>query len=451
MTLSRRLLLSASIVLFVFLGVTGLVLDRAFYHSAEDAVRERLKGQIYALLAAADFDDQALGLSVSEPLPDPRLSSPQSGLYASIYSSSGTTVWRSQSAISLLLPSYIHDDIAKWHFQRLSNESGEEYLSQSFTVAWESNEGKLNRYIFQVLENQSTFSQQVNRFRSELWGWLLAVSIILLIAQGVILRWSLKPLRDVALDLDKVKAGEVERLRENYPGEIQGLTAGINDFIDSERAQRDRYRNTLADLAHSLKTPLAVLKSGLSEQGNISSTVNADEQIDRMKQIVDYQLHRASATGRTTLGTSVPLLEHVERLVKSLNKVHIDKRMQCDVDIDASLEFPGEEGDLLELVGNLLENAFKWAKGKILVSATLIPISDSKKMLQLKIEDDGKGIPEAMRKEVLQRGRRADENVSGHGIGLSVVMDIVTLYGGTLSISRSAQLTGACMVIEIPF
>ncbi len=450
MTLSRRLLLSASIVLFVFLGVTGLVLDRAFYHSTEDAVRERLKGQIYALLAAADFNEQQQRLNLSEPLPDPRLSSPQSGLYASIYDSSGNSVWRSQSAITLSLPRYTDDEIAKWYFQRLTDDAGAEYFSQSFTVAWESSQGRLNRYVFQVLENHHLFNQQVSRFRSELWGWLLGVSIILLLTQGIILRWSLKPLRDVALDLDRVKAGESERLRENYPGEIQGLTAGINTFIDSERAQRDRYRHTLADLAHSLKTPLAVLKSGLNDRIDTAGLANMHEQIDRMKQIVDYQLQRASAAGRTTLGVSVPLQENLERIVTSLNKVYADKRIQCDIDMDKSLQFPGEEGDLLELAGNLLENAFKWAGRHIRVSATQQQ-ADGNQSLKMLVEDDGGGIPESMRNEVLQRGRRADENVSGHGIGLSVVMEIVNVYGGSFTISTSPSLKGACMIIEIPY
>jgi len=450
MTLSRRLLLSASIVLFVFLGMTGLVLDRAFYRSTEEAVRERLQGQIFALLAAADFNEQQQRLNISEPLPDPRLSSPQSGLYAGIYDSSANLVWRSPSAVALALPRYTDDEIAKWYFQRLSDEAGTEYFSQSFTVAWESSQGRLNRYVFQVLENHVLFKQQVNRFRSELWGWLLAVSIILLIAQGIILRWSLKPLRDVALDLDSVKAGEAERLRENYPGEIQGLTAGINTFIDSERAQRDRYRNTLADLAHSLKTPLAVLKSGLKDQTDEGGSVMMHEQIDRMKQIVDYQLQRASAAGRTTLGASVPLKENVARIVVSLNKVYADKRIQCDIDMDDALQFPGEEGDLLELAGNLLENAFKWARSRIRISASLQQSAAGKQSLKLWVEDDGSGIPESMRKEVLQRGRRADESVSGHGIGLSVVMEIVSVYGGTVAITSSAGLQGACMQIEIP-
>jgi len=451
MTLTRRLLLSASIVLFVFLGLTGLVLDRAFYHSAEESVRERLRGQVFALLAAADFNDQHGRLEIEEPLPDPRLSSPQSGLYARVFSSSADIIWKSTSAIGLTIPRYTQADVGQWYFESLQDSSGKHYFSQSFTVVWETSQGQQFRYVFQVLENEGVFNQQVSGFRNALWGWLLAVSIILLIAQGVILRWSLKPLRDVAIDLDRVKAGKEDRLSKVYPGEIQGLTTGINTFIDSERAQRDRYRNTLADLAHSLKTPLAVLKAGIDkETHDEGGSATLHEQIDRMKQIVDYQLQRAAASGRTTLGTSVPLLPNIERLVASLQKVHLEKRIQCDIAIDSQLVFPGEEGDLLELTGNLLENAFKWAKLRIRVSAAAQMSPEHEKILRMTVEDDGIGIPLSRRDEVLQRGKRADESVSGHGIGLSVVQDIVNVYGGSLQIDSSKDLGGAKLVVFIP-
>jgi len=402
-------------------------------------------------LAAADFNDQHERLEIEEPLPDPRLSSPQSGLYARVFSSSADIVWKSTSAIGLTIPRYTQADVGRWYFESLQDASGKQYFSQSFTVVWEVGQGRQFRYVFQVLENEGVFKKQVSGFRNALWGWLLAVSIILLIAQGVILQWSLKPLRDVAIDLDRVKAGKEDRLSKVYPGEIQGLTTGINTFIDSERAQRDRYRNTLADLAHSLKTPLAVLKAGIDkETHDESGSATLHEQIDRMKQIVDYQLQRAAASGRTTLGTSVPLLPNIERLVASLQKVYMEKHIQCDIAIDDQLVFPGEEGDLLELTGNLLENAFKWASQHINISATVQISSANETSLRITVEDDGAGIPLSRRDEVLQRGKRADESVAGHGIGLSVVQDIVNVYGGSLQIDTSQDLGGAKLVVVIP-
>jgi len=450
MSLNRRLLLSATFVLFVFLGLTGLVLDRAFYHSAEQGVRERLQGQVYSMLAAADFNESKKQIQVAEPLPDPKLSTPQSGLYAIIYSAPEQLIWKSKSSVGQALPRYSTATMADWHYEQLTGNAGRAFSSVSFAVVWEDNNQKRYQYNFQVLEDRQQFERQVSQFRNELWGWLIGVTLILLMTQGFILRWSLTPLREVAMDLIKVKAGDMQRLDKNYPQEISGLTEGINTFIDSERAQRDRYRNTLADLAHSLKTPLAVLKTGINlDAVNQEDVDDLQDQVDRMKQIVDYQLQKASASGRVTMGVTTPLLSNVKRIVSSLNKVHANEGINCQVKIDASLFFPGEEGDLLEVVGNLLENAYKWAKVNINVSANQKKINN-KNVLQLYVEDDGNGVPEEKRQLVLQRGKRADETVSGHGIGLSVVQEIVSVYGGDFDITDSDLLGGARMIVTIP-
>ena len=444
MSLNRRLLLAASIILFIFLGLTGLALDNAFYRSAEQSVRESLQGKIFALLAASDFNGDTEKLLIEEPLPDPRLSSPQSGLYAQIYAHNNV-VWKSPSAVGLSLPAANAVKIGSWKFQQIdSSDKKSAYFILGFSAAWENNQGKPFSFQFQVLEDFSKFENQVGSFRNSLWGWLVAATIFLLLAQALVLRWSLKPLRSVATDLDRVKAGEADRLHENYPDEIRGLTQGINTFIDSERNQRDRYRHTLADLAHSLKTPLAVLNAGI-DSSQAKDGAQMQEQIERMRQIVDYQLQRASAAGRTTMGVQTPLLPVITRIVDSLQKVHVDQGIQCPIDINEQLQFPGEQGDLFEMCGNLLENAYKWAHKQIRVSAKL-----QQDMLLIRIEDDGPGIPESQRAQVLQRGKRADETVTGFGIGLSVVNEIVSVYGGSMHISDSKDLGGACMLINIP-
>jgi len=443
MSLSRRLLVAASAVLFVFLGLTGLVLDRAFQSNAEQAQRDRLQSQIYALLATADFVEIDQRLQLGDALPEPRLGTPLSGLYAVIYKNVKGRVWKSPSSVGLSIPRYTQAKRAQWFFEKLVTKNGQQYFSQNFSVVWEDHLNKQFEYVFQVLEDYDVYNQQVSSFRRELWGWLVAVAAVLLLAQGFILRWSLKPLRKVASDIEAVKSGTTDRLKENYPEEIQGLTQGINTFIDSERAQRDRYRRTLADLAHSLKTPLAVLKSGLHNQGQNNVM---DDQIDRMRDIVDYQLQRASSAGRTTMGVHTELLPVIERIVGSLKKVHADKNIQCTVKVDSELKFPGEQGDLMELVGNLLENAYKWACQEILVNARL---ENNNRLLQITVEDDGAGIPDNRKQEVLLRGRRADETVAGHGIGLSIVQEIVSQYGGSIQLDDS-PLGGASIGLSIP-
>ena len=449
-SLNRRLLISATIVLAVFLGSTGLVLDRAFTRSAEASVQDRLQSQIFALLAAADFIDQSPGIRLPDSLPEPRLSTPQSGLYARLYGQDKKVLWSSPSAIGLSLPVYTSTKTGKLSFERLQQGIAAEYFSSNMRVVWEGGPGQQYTFVFQVYEDLSIYSQQIRQYRKNLWGWLLGVTILLLAAQGTILRWSLKPLRAVAQDLDKVKSGEQDHLRQDYPAELAGLTQGINTFIDTERSQRERYRNTLGDLAHSLKTPLAVLRTGLEGQKlDREAESMVQEQIERMKQIVEYQLQRAATSGRKTLGASVALLPHVDRIVQSLQKVNIDRGIYCEVDIDENLMFPGEEGDLFELAGNLLENAFKWACTRICIYASITEKSTSGRWLLLRVEDDGPGISLEQRPAVLQRGIRADQSVSGHGIGLSVVRDIVEVYGGELHLDDS-PLGGARVDVVLP-
>lgn len=446
MSLNRRLLLAASVVLVVFLGLTGFVLDRAFRASAQTAERDRLQGHVYALLAAAELQEDGV-LRLPRALPEARFSTPHSGLYARIVDAQGQVVWESGSMLGLQVPFARPAAPGVADFQRLQGTGGQPYYGVSFTVVWEAGHAKPARYAFQVTENLDSFLDQVSRFRRSLWGWLAGVALVLLAVQGTILRWGLGPLRKVAADLDDIKRGERARLDDRYPRELQGLTQSLNAFIASERSQRDRYRNTLADLAHSLKTPLAVVRGTLDESTPpeaLHSTVA--EQVERMRQIVDYQLQRAATSGRTTLAKPVALRPTVQRLSVSLDKVYAARGIQCEIAIDDAVTFAGDQGDLMEALGNVLDNAYKWARGRVYVSAS----RDVGTGLVVSVEDDGPGVPAAQRTRVLQRGVRADEAVSGQGIGLAVVQDILRAYGGRLDLETSERLGGARVVMQLP-
>jgi two-component system sensor histidine kinase PhoQ len=261
------------------------------------------------------------------------------------------------------------------------------------------------------------------------------------------LRWSLTPLRRVASDMARVEHGDSAHLDSQYPQELVGLTDRINAFIASEREQRTRYRHTLADLAHSLKTPLAVIRS------QVESPMDGDDaarrtgvlaQVRRMDELVAYQLSRAATSGRQTFASAVPIAGHAEDLVRSLEKVYAAKNLLCEFDIDDGAVFYGEQGDLLELMGNLLENAFKWAGHRVLLVVRQQPLpGHSRAGLRLSVEDDGPGIAADQVEKVLQRGVRGDERVQGHGIGLSIVQDIVHAYKGELVVDHSPEFGGA--------
>jgi two-component system sensor histidine kinase PhoQ len=271
------------------------------------------------------------------------------------------------------------------------------------------------------------------------------MAVLLLAAQWAILRWGLRPLRKVADELTRLESGQQQHIAGKYPTELQRLTENLNTLLTHERAQQKRYRDALADLAHSLKTPLAVVRAALSKSKPEAELArNLDEQIERMDRIVGYHLQRAAASGRSGMIVAQPVLPAVERMLKAIGKVYADKRVETEVRIDPSIRFRGDEGDLMELLGNVLDNAFKWANGRIRLTASL---HDSR--LDLTVEDDGPGIPEADAQRVLQRGARADESVPGHGIGLAVTRDIVEAYGGHILILRS-ELGGAAVTLQLP-
>jgi two-component system sensor histidine kinase PhoQ len=225
---------------------------------------------------------------------------------------------------------------------------------------------------------------------------------------------------------------------------LLGLTENLNALLDNAESHLARYRNALGDLAHSLKTPLAVLRGALDTPTPDEETKAAmREQIERMNRIVEYQLKRAAASGRSHLTPPVSVAEKTRQLVSALNKVYADKAIDCRAEIDPDLIFHGDEGDLLEILGNLADNAFKWSRRRVQLDARRA--GDGR--LELRVDDDGPGIPAEVAERLLERGERADPSVPGHGLGLAIVNSIVRAYGGRL-ILESSPLGGAAIIVR---
>jgi two-component system sensor histidine kinase PhoQ len=220
----------------------------------------------------------------------------------------------------------------------------------------------------------------------------------------------------------------------------------LNTLIDTERRRLARYRNTLDDLAHSLKTPLAAMRTLLAEQRSRTPEPTRDalhRELERMDQRVSYQLRRARASGATGLGTEpVAVGPIVEDLKETLDKVYRDKRVGCEVDVAPNAVFRGDPGDLTEILGNLMDNGYKYCKSRVRVTASSTP-----ERLVITVGDDGRGIT-AEEAASFRRGKRADESVPGQGIGLAVVRETVELYRGTLDVGRS-ELGGAELRVEL--
>lgn len=456
-SLQTRQLLAASLGLVAFLALAGYALDRAFLSTAENVLSERLRD--YALDFARETEFSRGGDLVppfDDKLPDPRLKRPGSGLYAQIVLP--FVLWESDSAQGPELPEVRMLGAGEQTFEgplTLVRSNGE--VSQAYRygygMVWPGDDMSDEvSYTIYVLEDTARLQSQLTVFRRALWGYLGGAASILLLLQMVILRWSLHPLRRVIEELKRVQRGIATRMSERHPRELEPLTESINAFIESERENLERQRNILADLAHSLKTPLAVLRTRL-ENGADGPELRAElgEQLKRMNDLVGYQLSRAASGGHKLFAAPLPIEENAEEIVRGLEKVYASKGVLCEFEIDPDARFYGEKGDLQELLGNLLENAFKWARSRVLLTARAgAPAPNRRPGLVLMVEDDGPGIPADRIALVLQRGVRGDERVQGHGIGLAIVQDIVRSYRGELNVGDSDELGGASFEVVLP-
>lgn len=451
-SIQTRLIISFSLLLFVFLGLTGVILDRAFRNSVEAGGAERLQVQIYLLLSAAEESDGEFYFL--EDLREPRFSQLNSGLYGFISRPSLGELWRSDSALTFSLadPQVLRQpvEVGETQFSKTLNTEGDEFFVLSYGILWEDG---IREYSFTVMEDAAPYYSEISNFRTSLWSWLGGVAMLLLLMQYFLMRWGLSPLHRMARDLKQIETGEKNQLAENYPQELQGVTNNLNVLIETERKQQDRYRTTLGDLAHSLKTPLAVI-AGIMQtlstrpKDTAEQLAAVDEQLARMNQIVSYQLQRAVQSHHSsTLARQVLVGPLAQKVLDALEKVYRDEAVSVDTRLDGDATFHGDERDLLEVLGNVLDNAFKYGRGQVRISAT--PVNDASTGIEIVIEDDGPGISPEKQEFVLQRGARADTLVQGQGIGLAVVTDIVSSYDGTIEVATS-DLGGARIIMRLP-
>ena len=442
-SLRARLLLASILLLPVFFGLTGFALQQAFSHSLETAEEQRLKLQLYLLLGAAEPSSD--GISMPATLREPRYNQIASGLYGVLHGGSHTLMWRSDSS------QLLSDDLLE-RLGRTELETGMESFYElaedalfvyQFGLLWDI-DGVEKPYLFTVLESNSFVKAEQKAFNTRLWSWLSAAIVLFLLVEAIIMRWGLMPLNRLAKDLKSIEHGHSDRLQGEYPSEVQVVTDNLNLLIENERKQRERYRNTLGDLAHSLKTPLAVIRGARQEGLDYIDFQNlVNDQVVRMDQIVQYQLARAVKSQGRRLAKRVSVEPLIKRMASALQKVYRDKGVEVVLEL-TDFQLAADERDLMELLGNILENAFKYGDSRVKVS-----MSQAEGMLRIDIADDGAGISPGLRQTILKRGQRADTSAPGQGIGLSVAVDILSSYGGELRISESLY-GGALFCLMLP-
>lgn len=438
----RRLVLASLLTLPLFLGITGYAIDQAHSRSLLAAQQSQLQLQFYGILGVMEWSNTQ-PLSVDR-LREPRFWQFRSGLYAFIHSKNGVIQWQSSSANTM---EYLQATFAPLppgeEVFDTTSVRGEDFFRYRYHIIWEDEHGVDYPLIFTLLQNQDTYKAEVLSFRRNTALWLGMAGGVLLLIQIVVMRWGLNPLGKMSRELRALESGESERLADSYPRELISITRNLNRLLEKEQQQRERYRNTLGDLAHSLKTPLSVIRSATDK--NRDPLLN--EQLDKMNNIIAYHLQRAVSAGPHQLGARTAVKPLLKRLLNSLDKVYRDKALAFTLNCSDEDHLSMDEQDLMELLGNLLDNACKAARHN--VSVRFDPARKGSNRAVLTIEDDGPGFPEDKIETLLQRGSRGDQYGSGQGLGLSVAMDILNAYQGEIDIAHS-KAGGAKLILTLP-
>ncbi len=437
-SIRARLLLAAAAVMVAFMAGAGIAVQQAHADSVRASHYTRLQGTVYLLLARAELDNEAR-LVMPPEFTEQRLSLPASGLYAGIFNVARGEQWRSGSTVGLQLPFARSQRQGEWRFEEVE-AAGRPFLSATYAVNW-AGVRRQAPLVLTVLEDKVEMNREVASFSRTLWSWLTAAGVLLLLAQLLLLRWGLAPLRRVTQELRRIEGGEQQRVEGDYPEEIAGLTGNLNALLQQERERQTRYKEALSFLAHSLKTPLAVLRGAIAQPAQLPAAV--DEQVARMDAIVQHQLGRAAAGGATRFTPPIAVAPIAGRIRDALAKVYADKGIAIEVACPPSLTWRIDEGDLFEMLGNLMDNASKWCRAQVRLT-----VRQEGGDLRILVEDDGPGFTDT--EAVLQLHVRMDERVPGHGVGLTVVKDLVASHRGTMKLARSASLQGGVVDIRIP-
>jgi len=456
-SLKFRVLLAFGVAMILVWAVNAVTDIESFKNFMFDTTKRQLSSDANVLLTAARIRNGQLVMP--RELPDEKFNQVESRVLGMIYSKKGELLWRSRSTLDEPLP---YQPVYNEHenfFDLVEGEDGSYFVYDIDLVLKTGSESM--PLIFVTIKPALEYQQNLRYFKHELLFWSAVRGVVMLLVLWLAMYWSLIPIKQLVARLRAIESGENDQLTGDYPLEIARLTNALNRLLRNEQRQRERYRDTMADLAHSLKTPLAVLQSTgntlhmqretITQQGLAELEETIDEQVQRMNQIVGYQLQRAVTRHRSLIRNQVSVAKSVERIRNTLDKVYRDKQVQADIQISDDCLFTGNEQDLMEVMGNLLENAWRLSLQKVRVSAHVDRDREAgrqDKRLELVIEDDGPGVPEDRHDVILQRGVRADSRTPGQGLGLAVVLDIIEHYDGTLTIDDS-DLGGALFRITL--
>lgn len=433
--LSTGLIIALIVVMSLLLAIGGYSL----HHLTEEFVATRLEHDMDALLVALSFDQAGHPVLDLDRL-NPIFNQPYSGHYYKLkvdaYGFRSRSLWDTDMVVPPTTAAS-----ATRRFVRGPQDQQLLLLARAFRV-------QDTNVVLAVSEDFTPLARGLRRIMlSGVIVTLILLALLILLQRLIVLR-GLKPFETTRRDILRLAQGEIHQLATDVPVEVQPLVAEINRLIQLMSQRLQRSRHALGNLAHSLKAPLTILVQlaedpEVKHQGRLCGELG--RQTQRICLLVDRELKRARIAGVATPGQRVILNEEIASLVDTLRKIYRDKGIVIECRIPSHSLFPGDRDDLLELLGNLLDNACQWAARSVRLTVTAAP-----RQLCFRIEDDGPGCAPDQLALLTQRGVRVDESRRGHGLGLAIVTDIVEQYGGHLTLGGSEALGGFLVEVRIP-
>ena len=448
-SLTRRLIWLASGWIVAALVVTGLVLTSQFEESGLRRLGGVLSTTVDEVVIATRVD--ADGTVSTTPVQDVRTLRIYSGKYWAVAEpedgrlkmlSRSRSLWDADMPVPPELPEKLREAFGQTITYNASGPAGE---PMRVAASMKELQGREEPVVFMAAIDRSNIDADARQFATITWIALLILGLGLVAAVFVQVQFGLRPLFALRNEIADVRKGKAARIERDYPLEIQPLAEQVNRLLDHNQEVVERQRTHVGNLAHALKTPLSVmLAEAGTDQGRLPDLVRRQTEV--MKAQVDHHLRRARAAARAqVLGERTAIAEVLDEMAVMLERVFADKGVVIDWRAPDELGFRGERQDLQEILGNLMENACKWSKRRVRISAGASGLGQ----MIVVVEDDGPGLPEDRRAEVLKRGARADEETPGTGLGLAIVDDLTRAYGGRLTLADS-DLGGLKVLLELP-
>ena len=438
-SITRRMIGIAALWISVLLIGGGVALDRVLADAITRNFDDGMNYVLTAMIAASEIGPDGEVLFNRE-LADQRFLEPNSGLYYQI-SAKGHEDWRSRSLWdrALKVPAEHHD--RQLHVYNSKQFPGEDLRIMERTVMLP---GSNTRWLFMVAQAREGLDGQIRTLRSTLFKSFALLALGLFVLASLQTIYGLRPLRKVRQEIVRMRAGEKSRVTEPMPAEVLPMVEELNALLAHNERQAEEARTHAGNLAHALKTPLTVIMNAATAQApDLGDTVIREA--TTMRRQVDHHLARARAVGRRGAAQSrAEVWASLEAVERAVQRLYPDVRIDMDGDKAAAVRV--ERQDLDEMLGNLIENAAKYGGGSVFATV----VARSAGMVEILVEDDGMGIPEAERVRIFDRGVRLDSGKPGTGLGLAIVRDVAEIYGGTVALEESEDLGGLLVRLRLP-